>query len=653
MSKISKTLFGLVLAAWLTSLIHAQEATTKAPLEAQAGEVSVAIGNNQIRFSCHRAIEYQRLQIHDRNGEIVYDSGAVVEADLVWSLRDGNGDPLKGGLYAWSIILKDPGDESLRTKRGHLIFDRASLADKLWITTSGDAGADVGGAEVILNRSGGGAIAGTSVERNLRDEAGQQAEEQKLKSSSLAAGGAGTPNKIAKWISTIDLGDSVMTESGGKIGIGTSTPSLGLLDVQTAVSSAVWGTSSRNIGAAVHGYASSPTGFTFGVSGQSASSTGKGVFGYNYSSTGGTTGVYGLVSSDSGVGVEGVASNGSGATYGVKGQSSSVSGTGVNGTATANSGTTYGIKGESSSTSGRGVYGHATAGSGSTKGVYGQVSSTSGIGVQGSATSLSGSNIGVYGSTVSSDGIGVKGSAFNGEGGTGVYGEVFNSGGAGVKGVNHVTDGLGYGVAGEAYAPGAIGVYGYNPTGGSGYSAGYGGFITGRLYVNGYIQKLGGSFKIDHPLDPENKYLSHSFVESPDMKNIYDGVVSLDRDGAAVITLPDWFEALNKEFRYQLTCIGGFAAVYVAEELKGNRFKIAGGHPGLKVSWQLTGIRKDVFAEKYRIPIEEVKPDGERGFYLTPELFDKPAEKGIEWALDPEGMKQRKQTRERWRKTDN
>jgi hypothetical protein len=44
-------------------------------------------------------------------------------------------------------------------------------------------------------------------------------------------------------------------------------------------------------------------------------------------------------------------------------------------------------------------------------------------------------------------------------------------------------------------------------------------------------------FRIDHPLDPANKYLNHSAVESPDMKNIYDGVVTLDADGEAVVEL--------------------------------------------------------------------------------------------------------------------
>jgi hypothetical protein len=55
--------------------------------------------------------------------------------------------------------------------------------------------------------------------------------------------------------------------------------------------------------------------------------------------------------------------------------------------------------------------------------------------------------------------------------------------------------------------------------------------IIGNLLITGNLQKAGGQFKIDHPLDPANKYLSHSFVESPDMKNVYDGVVVLDNMG--------------------------------------------------------------------------------------------------------------------------
>jgi hypothetical protein len=40
------------------------------------------------------------------------------------------------------------------------------------------------------------------------------------------------------------------------------------------------------------------------------------------------------------------------------------------------------------------------------------------------------------------------------------------------------------------------------------------------------------------------------------MKNLYDGVVRLDGNGEAAVELPQWFDALNQEFRYQLTAIG-------------------------------------------------------------------------------------------------
>jgi hypothetical protein len=154
-------------------------------------------------------------------------------------------------------------------------------------------------------------------------------------------------------------------------------------------------------------------------------------------------------------------------------------------------------------------------------------------------------------------------------------------------------------------------------------------FFDGNVEVTGFLMKTGGAFKIDHPLDPENKYLVHSFVESPDMKNVYDGVVTLDAKGEALVPLPDYFEATNKDFRYQLTCIGGFAPVYIAEEISDNKFKIAGGESGMKVSWLVTGIRKDPVAEANRIQVEVDKEPADRGRYLSPEAYGLGKEYGV------------------------
>lgn len=164
---------------------------------------------------------------------------------------------------------------------------------------------------------------------------------------------------------------------------------------------------------------------------------------------------------------------------------------------------------------------------------------------------------------------------------------------------------------------------------------GYAGLFSGDVDVIGTLTKSAGSFKIDHPLDPVHKYLYHSFVESPDMKNIYDGVVTLDGKGEATVDLPAWFETLNRDFRYQLTSLGiAGPNLYISEKVAGGKFKIGGGNLGQEVSWQITGIRQDPYANSNRTPIEQNKPDEEQGLYLHPTLYQEPVEKGIGFNLN-------------------
>lgn len=141
--------------------------------------------------------------------------------------------------------------------------------------------------------------------------------------------------------------------------------------------------------------------------------------------------------------------------------------------------------------------------------------------------------------------------------------------------------------------------------------------------VIGHLSKSSGSFKIDHPLDPANKYLYHSFVESPDMLNIYNGNVRLDEEGRAIVSLPEWFEALNTDFRYQLTPVGAPAPnIHVARGVEDGTFEIAGGLPTMTVSWLVTGIRNDPYALANRVPVETDKPLAERGTFLFPGYYE-------------------------------
>ncbi|MGC1295275.1 MAG: hypothetical protein WA869_09550, partial [Alloacidobacterium sp.] len=167
----------------------------------------------------------------------------------------------------------------------------------------------------------------------------------------------------------------------------------------------------------------------------------------------------------------------------------------------------------------------------------------------------------------------------------------------------------------------------------------FAGNFNGDINVSGTIFAGTKDFKIDHPLDPTNKYLLHASVESSEMKNIYDGMIILDGSGEAQVNLPDWFEALNGDFRYQLTAIGRSSpGLYISEEISGNHFHIAGGTPGTKVSWQVTGVRKDAYAKATPLVVEQAKGPREQGFYIHPELYGAPEEKGIEWARNPAWM---------------
>jgi hypothetical protein len=244
------------------------------------------------------------------------------------------------------------------------------------------------------------------------------------------------------------------------------------------------------------------------------------------------------------------------------------------------------------------------------------------IAVRATNNSTSGSAYGLFAQSQSPTGIG----AF-GQGKYGLYG--FSSVGGfdskGVHGVSNTPDGVGVHGHASGSGAGAAGVYGTASSGG--WAGVFGGpvQITGNLHVSG-----SKNFLIDNPANPENEYLIHSSVESDEMKNIYDGVVTLDAGGEATVELPDWFDDLNGDFRYQLTCVGGFAPVYVRSEIEENRFTIAGGVAGLKVSWQVTGVRIDPAARRLRTPAVVPKSESERGRYLDAAAYGQPESRQIE-----------------------
>ena len=415
-------------------------------------------------------------------------------------------------------------------------------------------------------------------------------------------------------------GAGVVGDSKSGLGVfGMSNTNSGVYGVRGSFSSVTAPSTSAGVLGESHGFPG-VMGLSDSSNGVSAASTsGNGVYGRNGAGSGITplfgygSGVWG--DTDNGLGLTGTSGTGYGV-YGAAGAASGVSPGQSGVVGDCKNGT--GVAGLS--TFGTGVYGQSSSG----VGVYAVSSSTSAVYAV-SAGTLSTLN-GVYG-----QGAGPSGMTFNAP--TGVWGDSIgsSSGGLGVGVLGTASNG--FGVIGQASGNAEVAVYGVAES-----STAFAGSFQGNVVVNGTLSKGGGSFKIDHPLDPENKYLYHSFVESPDMKNIYDGVVTTDVKGYATIVMPEWFDALNRDFRYQLTVVDEgdsdeFVQAKVVKAIAGNQFTIRTSRGKTRVSWQLTGIRHDAFANAHRIPVEEYKSDRDRGLYLYPVEQGQARDRGIDWRV--------------------
>jgi hypothetical protein len=583
MNSMKQILAILVCLSVYATLVVAQEPQLARPSrDTTSRDVTIIIQQQQLRFAAPTSVQEIRLEVFNQAGETVYDSGLVTGQELSWALQNSGGEALPSGLYAYTLTIREANSETPALRRGHLILE--SGRDRLWVTSQGAIGAEalMSGGELTVSSGSQTSVAGARIGRALSAR------------STFNLDFFGTPGRIPKFAGGDFLDDSVISQDfNGRIGIGTDRPGTALLTVAGQIETTSGGIKFPNGTVQM----TSASGSLFQVL-HNATLTGNGT---EASPLGVNIPALGLLNA--------VAHN---ATLAGSGTSASPLGVAVPLTLNGSTGSAVPIL---------------------------EIVNGSGFGLQ-----ATGGNGGRGMTATGGDSSGVSGSGLHSQGGSGgVVGGpgVFSFGGSGNGGAGNGVNAVG-GNSDSGTGGNGITAQGGNGPGGDGFA----GRFNGDVMITGNVSKGGGSFRIDHPLDPANKYLSHSFVESPDMKNVYDGAITTDANGDAVVTLPDYFEALNRDFRYQLTVIGQFAQAIVASKISGNRFTIKTDRPGVEVSWQVTGIRQDAYANKHRIPIEEEKSERERGYYLHPQVFKQPEEKSVEWARNPEMMMQIKSQRQ-------
>ena len=220
--------------------------------------------------------------------------------------------------------------------------------------------------------------------------------------------------------------------------------------------------------------------------------------------------------------------------------------------------------------------------------------------------------------TGSAGGVGVQGTGGN----SAVSGEAAGPGLSGGGGSGGPIGGAGLQAAGgqggdsatSAGGPGALLIGGGgNGTGGAGLRVASGinaaGVRGNAVEAYGNAMSNAAGYWVNPPPSsvPSGQMLQHAYVGSSEMKNIYDGIAVLDDSGQVIVQVPDYIAQLNGNFRYQLTPMGAsMPNLYLADELMANTFRIAGGAPSGKVSWQITGVRQDSWATTN--PVSAVAP---------------------------------------------
>jgi hypothetical protein len=208
-------------------------------LWAQSAKTSIIIERQLVRFiTPGEAVEW-RLIVANQPGELIFDSGPVYGSALDWPLKNQQGEAVASGLYTYTLTSKAATEETARTQRGHLMLARPSDNERIWITNdqSASIGADSSAVKLSVIGSGETTVGGAELPGSVpRREVSAERPESPLRATADAtvekaatpAVVNGTANRVVKFAADgSSLVDSALTEVGGNVGIGTTSPAAG------------------------------------------------------------------------------------------------------------------------------------------------------------------------------------------------------------------------------------------------------------------------------------------------------------------------------------------------------------------------------------------------------------------------------------------
>ena len=130
----------LAACALLTVLFSAAAFAQSATSQTPAPKANLIIEQKAVRFDLRGSARSWQLEVFNQPGDLIFASGVVNQQTVEWALNDQQEKPLDDGLYVYTLKFWDENNQQVSVQRGHVIINRASANDRVWVTSNNSTG---------------------------------------------------------------------------------------------------------------------------------------------------------------------------------------------------------------------------------------------------------------------------------------------------------------------------------------------------------------------------------------------------------------------------------------------------------------------------------------------------------------------------------